>query len=68
MTIYVINIFKWIDIVTDDYNGVRLNSEYANNEDFVNASYIHVSITIFNKLWIFLFVVNNYKLLQLLTF
>nr|XP_022302953.1 receptor-type tyrosine-protein phosphatase alpha-like [Crassostrea virginica] len=24
-----------------DYNGVRLNSEYANNEDFVNASYIH---------------------------
>lgn len=50
MTIYVINIFKWIDTVTDDYNGVRLNSEYANNEDFVNASYIHVSITIFNKL------------------
>nr|XP_022296023.1 uncharacterized protein LOC111105862 isoform X2 [Crassostrea virginica] len=24
-----------------DYNGVRLNTEYENNEDFVNASYIH---------------------------
>nr|XP_022302954.1 uncharacterized protein LOC111110654 [Crassostrea virginica] len=24
-----------------DYNGVRLNTEFENNEDFVNASYIH---------------------------
>ena len=37
------NISYQIYNASDDHNGVKLDTEYENNEGFVNASYIHVS-------------------------